>query len=84
VSAAENALVARRACLSFLSTKLAGITKLDQEMLDALRVYDTSLSREPHWGDDFFGIDPFYIPSGVGRFDPRREHVPIGQKWYTI
>uniref|UniRef100_A0AAZ3S0A1 Midasin n=1 Tax=Oncorhynchus tshawytscha TaxID=74940 RepID=A0AAZ3S0A1_ONCTS len=66
-SAAENALVARRACLSFLSTKLAGITKLDQEMLDALRVYDTSLSREPHWGDDFFGIDPFYIPSGPER-----------------
>ncbi|KAM9551495.1 midasin-like isoform 2-T2 [Salvelinus alpinus] len=66
-SAAENALVARRACLSFLRTKLGGITKLDQEMLDALRVYDTSLSREPHWGDDFFGIDPFYIPSGPER-----------------
>ncbi|CAB1342786.1 unnamed protein product [Coregonus sp. 'balchen'] len=48
VSAAENALVARRACLSFLHTKLGGITKLDQEMLDALRVYDTSLLREPH------------------------------------
>ncbi|KAK6297294.1 hypothetical protein J4Q44_G00318770 [Coregonus suidteri] len=64
VSAAEHALVARRACLSFLHTKLGGIIKLDQEMLDALRVYDTSLSREPQWGDDFFGIDPFYIPSG--------------------
>uniref|UniRef100_A0A674E141 Midasin n=1 Tax=Salmo trutta TaxID=8032 RepID=A0A674E141_SALTR len=64
VSAAENALVARRACLSFLHTKLGGITKLDQEMLDALRVYDTSLLREPQWGDDFFGIDPFYISSG--------------------
>uniref|UniRef100_A0A8C8D189 Midasin n=1 Tax=Oncorhynchus tshawytscha TaxID=74940 RepID=A0A8C8D189_ONCTS len=64
VSAAENALVARRACLRFLHTKLGGITKLDQEMLDALRVYDTSLLREPQWGDDFFGIDPFYISSG--------------------
>ncbi|CAB1340438.1 unnamed protein product, partial [Coregonus sp. 'balchen'] len=50
VSAAEHALVARRACLSFLHTKLGGIIKLDQEMLDALRVYDTSLSREPHEG----------------------------------
>lgn len=69
--------MARRACLSFLRTKLGGITKLDQEMLDALRVYDTSLSREPHWGDDFFGIDPFYIPSGWGHFDPRREHGPL-------
>ncbi|KAJ8008932.1 hypothetical protein DPEC_G00083550 [Dallia pectoralis] len=64
VSASESALVARRACLSFLHTKLSQITKLDQEMLDALRVYDTSLPREPHWGGDFFGIDPFYIASG--------------------
>lgn len=68
VSAAENAFVARRACLSFLHTKLGGVTKLDQEMLDALRVYDTSLLREPQWGDDFFGIDPFYISSGGNTF----------------
>lgn len=41
------------------------MTKLDQEMLDALRVYDSSLPREPQWGEDFFGIDPFYIALGM-------------------
>lgn len=41
------------------------MTKLDQEMLDSLRVYDSSLPREPHWGEDFFGIDPFYIALGM-------------------
>lgn len=41
------------------------MTKLDQEVLDALRVYDCSLQREPQWGEDFFGIDPFYIALGL-------------------
>lgn len=41
------------------------MTKLDQEMLDALRVYDSSLLRDPQWGEDFFGIDPFYIALGI-------------------
>lgn len=41
------------------------MTTLDQEILEALRVYDCSLSREPQWGGDFFGIDPFYIALGI-------------------
>ncbi|XP_028858240.1 midasin [Denticeps clupeoides] len=62
--AAENAFLARRACLDFLKQRLSRITQLDDEMLDALRIYDTCLPREPQWGDDFFGIDPFYLPAG--------------------
>lgn len=61
VSAAENVAAARKACLAFLETKLRRITKLDEKMQEALRVYDTSLVREPRWGDDFFGIEPFYV-----------------------
>ncbi|KAI3364212.1 hypothetical protein L3Q82_010816 [Scortum barcoo] len=64
VSCADNALQARRLCLDFLQQRLSKMTKLDQEMLDALRVYDSSLQREPQWGEDFFGIDPFYIALG--------------------
>ncbi|TMS12601.1 Midasin [Larimichthys crocea] len=64
VSCADNALLARRLCLSFLQRRLSKMTKLDQEMLDALRVYDSRLPREPQWGEDFFGIDPFYIALG--------------------
>lgn len=41
------------------------MTRLDQEMLEALRVYDRSLARDPQWGQDFFGIDPFYIALGA-------------------
>ncbi len=63
-SCADNALLARRLCLGFLQQRLSKMTKLDQEMLDALRVYDSSLRREPQWGEDFFGIDPFYIALG--------------------
>ncbi|XP_067097253.1 midasin [Osmerus mordax] len=63
-SSAESALVARRSCLGFLQQRLSRVTQLDQEMLDALRVYDTTLPREPQLGDDFFGIDPFYIALG--------------------
>ncbi|XP_035534963.1 midasin [Morone saxatilis] len=62
---ADNALLARRLCLGFLQQRLSKMTKLDQEMLDALRVYDSSLPREPQWGEDFFGIDPFYIALGT-------------------
>ncbi|XP_047429048.1 midasin isoform X2 [Mugil cephalus] len=64
VSCADNAGLARRLCLGFLQQRLSKMTKLDQEMLDALRVYDCSLLREPQWGEDFFGIDPFYIALG--------------------
>uniref|UniRef100_A0A665VA47 Midasin n=1 Tax=Echeneis naucrates TaxID=173247 RepID=A0A665VA47_ECHNA len=64
VSYADNALLARRLCLSFLQQRLSKITKLDQEMMDALRVYDSNLPRKPQWGEDFFGIDPFYIALG--------------------
>uniref|UniRef100_A0A8C4E8F0 Midasin n=1 Tax=Dicentrarchus labrax TaxID=13489 RepID=A0A8C4E8F0_DICLA len=62
---ADNALLVRRLCLGFLQQRLSKMTKLDQEMLDALRVYDSSLPREPQWGEDFFGIDPFYIALGT-------------------
>ncbi|XP_023279839.1 midasin-like, partial [Seriola lalandi dorsalis] len=61
VSYADNALLARRLCLGFLQQRLSKMTKLDQEMMDALRVYDSGLPRKPQWGEDFFGIDPFYI-----------------------
>ncbi|XP_042247008.1 midasin [Thunnus maccoyii] len=64
VSCADNAFLARRLSLGFLQQRLSKMTKLDQDMLDALRVYDTSLPREPQWGEDFFGIDPFYIALG--------------------
>uniref|UniRef100_A0A3Q4BJ07 Midasin n=1 Tax=Mola mola TaxID=94237 RepID=A0A3Q4BJ07_MOLML len=64
VSSADNALLARQLCLGFLQQRLSKMTKLDQEMLDTLRVYDSSLPREPQWGEDFFGIDPFYIALG--------------------
>ncbi|XP_054474709.1 midasin [Anoplopoma fimbria] len=63
-SCADSALLARRLCLGYLQQRLSKMTKLDQEMLEALRVYDSSLPREPQWGDDFFGIDPFYIALG--------------------
>lgn len=65
VSCADNALLARRLCLGFLQQWLSKMTNLDQEMLDALRVYDSNVPREPQWGEDFFGIDPFYIALGV-------------------
>ncbi|TRZ01341.1 hypothetical protein DNTS_001208 [Danionella cerebrum] len=64
VSAAENALVARQLSLEYLKRRLSSIAELDEEMQDALSVYDTSISREPQWGEGFFGIDPFYIGSG--------------------
>ncbi|XP_031717306.1 midasin isoform X2 [Anarrhichthys ocellatus] len=63
-SCADSALLARRLCLGYLQQRLSKMTKLDQEMQDALRVYDSSLPREPQWGEDFFGIDPFYIALG--------------------
>ena len=65
MSCADNAFLARRLSLGFLQQRLSKMTKLDQDMLDALRVYDTSLPREPQWGEDFFGIDPFYIALGM-------------------
>lgn len=64
VCCTDNTLLVRRLCLSFLQQRLSKMTKLDQEMLDSLRVYDSSLPREPNWGEDFFGIDPFYIALG--------------------
>ncbi|XP_068197957.1 midasin isoform X4 [Antennarius striatus] len=63
-SSADSVLLARRLCLGFLQQRLSRMTRLDQEMLDALRVYDISLPRDPQWGEDFFGIDPFYIALG--------------------
>ncbi|KAM4713456.1 midasin isoform 2-T2 [Anableps anableps] len=64
VSCADSALFARRMCLGFLQQRLSKMTKLDEEMLEALRVYDSCLPREPQWGEDFFGINPFYISIG--------------------
>lgn len=69
MSSADGALLARRLCLGYLQQRLSKMTKLDQEMLDALRVYDSSLPREPQWGEDFFGIDPFYIALGMNLTD---------------
>lgn len=65
MSCADTASRARGLCLGFLQQRLSQMTKLDQESLEALRVYDCSLPREPQWGEDFFGIDPFYIALGI-------------------
>ncbi|KAJ3606919.1 hypothetical protein NHX12_026435, partial [Muraenolepis orangiensis] len=73
VSSPDQVLAARRSCLGFLRRRLGKMSKLDKETLEALRVYDTTLSREPQWGADFFGIDPFYIalgPQSEGRSLP--------------
>lgn len=51
--------------MDFLKQRLSTVTTLDEEMRDALRIYDPCLRREPTWGEDFFGIDPFYIPIGM-------------------
>lgn len=64
VSSADNALLARRLCLGYLQKHLSHMTKLTQEVMEALRVYDTSLPREPQWGEHFFGIQPFDITLG--------------------
>ncbi|KAI1897419.1 hypothetical protein AGOR_G00083100 [Albula goreensis] len=64
VSAAEIALLARQECLSFLRNKLYKIAQLDEDSIDAFRIYDTSMLREPQWGEDYFGIEPFYITAG--------------------
>uniref|UniRef100_A0A3B1J791 Midasin n=1 Tax=Astyanax mexicanus TaxID=7994 RepID=A0A3B1J791_ASTMX len=64
VSAAENASAARKASLAFLESRLRRITELDKKVQDALRVYESIQHREPRWGEDFFGIEPFYIMSG--------------------
>lgn len=69
MSSADNAFMARRLCLGFLQQRLSSMTKLDQEVLDALRVYDSGLPRQPQWGEDFFGIDPFYIALGLNAPD---------------
>ncbi|XP_018599206.2 midasin isoform X2 [Scleropages formosus] len=65
-AAAENALVARRACLGFLRKALQGVTCLEEneDVANSLLMYDISLPREPCWGEDYFGINPFYISTG--------------------
>uniref|UniRef100_A0A087Y7X1 Midasin n=1 Tax=Poecilia formosa TaxID=48698 RepID=A0A087Y7X1_POEFO len=63
-SCADGALAARQMCLAFLQRRLNRTTRLDEEMLEALRVYDPCLPRDPQWGEDFFGISPFYITIG--------------------
>uniref|UniRef100_A0A3Q2XAQ5 Midasin AAA ATPase 1 n=1 Tax=Hippocampus comes TaxID=109280 RepID=A0A3Q2XAQ5_HIPCM len=64
VSSSNNAIMARKMCLGFLHNRLSKMNKPDQETLDTLKIYDSSLLREPHWNKDFFGINPFYIPLG--------------------
>lgn len=75
-SCADSALQARQQCLHFLHQRLKKMTRLDQEMLEALRVYDRSLARDPQWGQDFFGIDPFYIALGI-KLPPLLVHSPF-------
>ncbi|KAJ8409756.1 hypothetical protein AAFF_G00218150 [Aldrovandia affinis] len=64
VSAAEIALLARQECLSFLRRSLSRIAPLDEDQIEAFGIYDSSMYREPRWGDDYFGIEPFYIAAG--------------------
>ncbi|XP_077567526.1 midasin isoform X1 [Stigmatopora nigra] len=63
VSSSNNTMTARKMCLGFLHKQLK-LNIPNQEIIDALRIYDTSLLRAPQWGKDFFGIKPFYIPLG--------------------
>ncbi|XP_072559009.1 midasin isoform X3 [Paramormyrops kingsleyae] len=56
-ASAESALLHRRACLAFLQSRL-------QRDAGTFRVYDVVSSREPQWGENCFGIDPFYITTG--------------------
>ncbi|XP_077366934.1 midasin isoform X3 [Festucalex cinctus] len=65
VSSSNNVITARKMCLDFLHKRLSKMIERDQETLDTLRIYDNSLLREPQWGKDFFGINPFYIPLGA-------------------
>uniref|UniRef100_A0A3B4AV04 Midasin n=1 Tax=Periophthalmus magnuspinnatus TaxID=409849 RepID=A0A3B4AV04_9GOBI len=65
VSSADNALLARKLCLGFLQQHLGQMIQRDQEVMEALKVYDTSFPREPQWGEHFFGIHPFYIELAV-------------------
>lgn len=60
------------------------MTELDQEMLDALRVYDSSLLREPQWGEDFFGIDPFYIALGMDFTDSKQTDKRLCSYLYPL
>nr|XP_057921265.1 midasin [Doryrhamphus excisus] len=64
VSCSHDAITARRMCLAFLQERLSRMNKVDEEILEVLRMYDTSLPREPQWGEDVFGIKPFYISLG--------------------
>ncbi|XP_064411298.1 midasin [Latimeria chalumnae] len=59
---AETALLARKECLGFLREKLSRMTDLNENMMDALRIYDTSVFKKPVWTETYFGIHPFYIP----------------------
>ncbi|XP_070405869.1 midasin isoform X3 [Nothobranchius furzeri] len=63
-SCSDDAASARQMCLDFLQQRLRKVTELDQSMMDALKVYDSSLPRQPRWGRGFFGIDPFYLALG--------------------
>ncbi|XP_061756335.1 midasin isoform X2 [Nerophis ophidion] len=64
VSCSHNAVTARRKCLAFLHLRLSQMNQVDQETLEALRMYDSNFLREPQCGEDFFGIHPFYITLG--------------------
>ncbi|XP_058881826.1 midasin isoform X1 [Acipenser ruthenus] len=63
-SAAENALSTRRSCLNFLCKQLSRVTTLDDVRMNTLRIYETRVVRKPLWGENYFGIHPFYIPKG--------------------
>nr|XP_015209182.1 PREDICTED: midasin [Lepisosteus oculatus] len=62
--AAESAFVVRRACLDFLHKKLLKSVSLNEERISALQIYETTSARKPTWGENCFGIHPFYIAKG--------------------
>lgn len=60
------------------------MTRLDQEVMDNLRLYDSSLLREPRWGEDFFGIDPFYVALGMNFFHNFCLRCQSEKEWETV
>lgn len=60
------------------------MTRLDQEVMDNLRLYDSSLLREPRWGEHFFGIEPFYVALGVNFFHNFCLRCQSEKEWETV
>ncbi|XP_008936093.1 PREDICTED: midasin, partial [Merops nubicus] len=61
---ADEALLAREKCLTFLCEKMSQFLVLTDYQKNELKVYDKTKEREFVWMDNFMGIHPFFIPIG--------------------